>query len=353
MGAVHLGQDAAFGSLQVIMRSSTTGIILAACAATSVDAQSMYGIMFRTGGQTSGLNPILYDVNPSTGAATNPRNVNVNVCVGLAIDPASGTMYGLTDQFGRINNQSGQGGKNLLFSINPATGFATGIGRLDPTGVFQEFEGDLAFHPVTGVLWGVSTSQNGAAIFTISTSTGLATQVSSYLAPNIDISALAFDANGNMFALDTRYPTNPGPAILLRIDPATGTALQSWTTTTTLGTCAGMTFGPGGVLYVTDGDTGGTNKLYSFDFGAGTLVAIGPTGAAGGLYAGLAGLAYRAPACPCDLVPDGSVDGLDLGILLAEWGPATPSTRADFNSDGNVDGNDLGLLLAAWGPCPG
>ena len=26
---------------------------------------------------------------------------------------------------------------------------------------------------------------------------------------------------------------------------------------------------------------------------------------------------------------------------------------ADFNDDGSVDGNDLGSLLAAWGPCPG
>ena len=328
-------------------------MLLAACAAAPSDAQSMYGIMFRTGGQTSGMNPILYDVDPQTGAATNPRNVNVNVCVGLAIDPSTGTMYGLTDQFGRINNQSGQGGKNLLFSINPATGFATGIGRLDPTGVFQEFEGDLAFNPVTGVLWGVSTSQNGAAIFTIDTATGLATQVSSYLAPNIDISGLAFDASGGMFLLDTRFPTSPGPAIVLRVDPATGTVLQSWVTGTQLGSCAGMTFGPGGTLYVADGDTGGTNKLYSFDFGTGTLATIGATGAAGGIYAGLAGLAYSAPACPCDLVPDGAVDGLDLGVLLSEWGPATPATRSDRNDDGAVDGNDLGTLLAAWGPCPG
>jgi hypothetical protein len=28
-------------------------------------------------------------------------------------------------------------------------------------------------------------------------------------------------------------------------------------------------------------------------------------------------------------------------------------TIADLNSDGAVDGLDLGLLLAAWGPCAG
>ena len=332
-------------------QTRVTAIALALCAATASQAQ-MYGIMFRTGGQTSGLNPILYDVDPATGAATNPRNVNVNDCVGITIDPATGVMYGLTDQFGRINNQSGTGGKNLLFSINPATGLATGIGRLDPSGVFQEFEGDIAFNPTTGVLWGVSTSQNGAAIYTVNKATGLATQVSSYLAPNIDISALAFDAVGGMYLLDTRYPTAPGPAILVKVDPTTGAALQTWTTTTPLGTCAGMAFGPGGVLYVADGDTGGTNNLYSFDFAAGGLVTVGPTGAAGGTYKGLAGLVYNAPPCPPDLDHSGGVDGADLGILLAEWGVATAGTRSDLNQDGQVDGADLGLLLAAWGPCP-
>ncbi len=285
-------------------------VAVAMCAGASVQAQSMYGIMFRTGSQTSGLNPILYDVNPATGAATNPRNVNVNDCVGITIDPATGVMYGLTDQFGRINNQSGQGGKNLLFSINPTTGAATGIGRLDPTGVFQEFEGDIAFNPVTGALWGVSTSQNGAAIYTINKSTGLATQVSSYLAANIDISGMTFDANGNMYILDTRYPTSPGPAILSRIDPATGATLQSWTTSTLLGNCAGLTFGPGGVLYVADGDTSGTNNLYSFDFNTGSLVTIGATGAAGGIYQGLAGLAYGTVPAPA------SVALLGLGALV-------------------------------------
>jgi hypothetical protein len=48
------------------------------------------------------------------------------------------------------------------------------------------------------------------------------------------------------------------------------------------------------------------------------------------------------------------VDGNDLGLLLAAWGPCPTSgtCAADLNDDGNVDGNDLGLMLAAWGACP-
>ena len=58
--------------------------------------------------------------------------------------------------------------------------------------------------------------------------------------------------------------------------------------------------------------------------------------------------------CPADLNDDGVVDGIDLGLLLAAWGPCPTSGAcpADFNDDGAVDGSDLGILLAAWGPCP-
>jgi hypothetical protein len=53
------------------------------------------------------------------------------------------------------------------------------------------------------------------------------------------------------------------------------------------------------------------------------------------------------PAAPGDLNGDGSVDGVDLGILLGSWGgPAGP---ADLNGDGSVDGVDLGILLGNWG----
>ena len=56
-------------------------------------------------------------------------------------------------------------------------------------------------------------------------------------------------------------------------------------------------------------------------------------------------------ACFGDLNGDGSVNGADLGILLAAWGPCR-GCAADLNDDGIVGGADLGLLLAAWGTCP-
>ncbi len=59
------------------------------------------------------------------------------------------------------------------------------------------------------------------------------------------------------------------------------------------------------------------------------------------LFEGLA----RSP----DISGDGAVDGADLGILLAEWGPGgTIGSPGDLDDDGEVDGADMGLLLGAW-----
>ena len=60
--------------------------------------------------------------------------------------------------------------------------------------------------------------------------------------------------------------------------------------------------------------------------------------------------------CECigDLFVDGVVNGIDLGALLAYWGPTTSSSasqRCDLNRDGAVDGIDLGYMLSRWGPC--
>ena len=61
-------------------------------------------------------------------------------------------------------------------------------------------------------------------------------------------------------------------------------------------------------------------------------------------------------ACRCagDIVTDGTVNGADLGTLLAYWGPANSGTfsrASDINSDGRIDGSDLGVLLSNWGTC--
>jgi len=74
-------------------------------------------------------------------------------------------------------------------------------------------------------------------------------------------------------------------------------------------------------------------------------------GGVGGQNQRLLALAVRAVrSAPCDLDGSGTVDGVDLGILLSGWGPALDPNAADVNQDCAVDGLDLGALLASWGP---
>ena len=54
------------------------------------------------------------------------------------------------------------------------------------------------------------------------------------------------------------------------------------------------------------------------------------------------------PPLAADLNGDLRVDGVDLGILLAAWGPCA-GCPADINGDGFVTAVDLASLLAAWG----
>ena len=55
-------------------------------------------------------------------------------------------------------------------------------------------------------------------------------------------------------------------------------------------------------------------------------------------------------ACPGDFNLDHNVNGADMGMLLAAWGPNAPPA-IDLNADGSVGGADLAILLGAWGPC--
>jgi hypothetical protein len=74
-------------------------------------------------------------------------------------------------------------------------------------------------------------------------------------------------------------------------------------------------------------------------------------GGVGGQNQRLLALTVRAvDGAPGDLDRSGTVDGVDLGILLSAWGPALDPHAADLTQDCAVDGLDLGTLLSAWGP---
>lgn len=127
-----------------------------------------------------------------------------------------------------------------------------------------------------------------------------------------------------------------------------------------------LAFGPGGVSL---GATGSVNESVAVDapppivnqpFPLPTILPPGSTAnllMSGTFSAGTAttvasaSLAATGPLVlrPGDLNADGTVNGLDLGILLGSWGPVGPGIPADINGDGTVNGLDLGVLLGNWG----
>ncbi len=109
-------------------------------------------------------NGVLWDVNPSTGAVSNPRSTGLSYLSGIAYS-ASGTLYGLA-----INIPSGTNPAGTIYTINPTTGAATLVGGLGLTAIY---EGDLAFDPTTGVLYGLQDEVNfNLFLYRVNPSTG-------------------------------------------------------------------------------------------------------------------------------------------------------------------------------------
>jgi 6-phosphogluconolactonase (cycloisomerase 2 family) len=103
------------------------------------------------------------------------------------------------------------------------------------------------------------------------------------------------------------------------------------------------------LLFATDRDTilDGVRGVYSFTIASdGSLIQNGPLVDSQGIAPNAIAAWTPAAALFGDLNGDGTIDGADLGALLAAWG-ATGGV-ADLNEDGIVDGADLGLLLGVW-----
>ena len=87
---------------------------------------------------------------------------------------------------------------------------------------------------------------------------------------------------------------------------------------------------------------------------AGVYVVWQPIATSGAVGYGYAMTATVGGGSTGDLDGSGAVDGPDLAMLLAGWGPCPPAPTPcirDLTADGAVDGRDLATLLAAWGPC--
>jgi DNA-binding beta-propeller fold protein YncE len=238
-------------------------------------AAELVGVSFADG--------LVYDVDAQTGAATDPRALttadplNLTSLAGIEID-GDGTVFTVT-------TQSFAPYPSTLFSVPLEDPFPA-VTSLGAVGA-QVGEGDLALDPQSGDLFAVGLTDLIApfTLLRIDRSDPAAAQVVGQIGLN-DVSALAFDPSGALYALDT------GADALLELDPSNASTLSTTPLSIALGTLAGMDIDPAtGTVYVADGGTGGTNTLYTLDPATGVLDAIGPLGIA----SGLSGLAVPEP----------------------------------------------------------
>ena len=201
----------------------------------------------------------LFNVNPATGMLSAGTNIGIGNVIGLEMH-TDGFLYTV-----RASGSLAPGTEKALYKVNPDTGVATLIGSLGLTGAL--YEGDIAFHPISGVLYGIS----GSKFFTINLGTGAATLLGSVGVFNSDFSSLAFDTSGNLWAIDNTTTPGTYPTKLLRLDPANGATLSSVNTSLNLGSMGGMDYDEAsGDLYVMDSQYSGsvyagTNSVYTIN----------------------------------------------------------------------------------------
>lgn len=127
-------------------------------------------------GQTYFGVSMLYTVNPATGFATavGPSGATINFGTsGLAIDQASHKFYAVGDM-------DGLGQHRGLFDVNPATGAATLIGPTVKAGAYLY---DLGLDPVSGVLYANGTYEFlglGSELLTLNKGTGAETLIGNH-----------------------------------------------------------------------------------------------------------------------------------------------------------------------------
>ncbi|TGN99988.1 hypothetical protein PN36_26665 [Candidatus Thiomargarita nelsonii] len=232
----------------------------------------LYGI---DSGINNNFTTTLYDIDPITGLAFNPRNTGIGNAIGLEWGPGGNFLYTVTTAFGTSSNP------DSLYRINPTTGVSQFVGFLN---IGTIFEGDLAVHPSTGVLYGIGgVGSFGETLYTIDWN-GQANIKGHPAGPNSDYSYLSFHDNGTLYAIDNTMTPGQLPTQLVTLNPATGQILTSQTLTPALGGSGGMDFDPAtGLFSVVDGQEAGSvyagaRALYTLNTTLPALALRGPTG---------------------------------------------------------------------------
>ena len=197
----------------------------------------------------------IYDVDPVTGAATNPRETGIRYLSGIAFS-ADGTLYARTASWGPDAYS--------LFRVDPYSGDSTLVGFIGKSG------GDIDFDPDTGFLYAGHHLGGGSysELFTIDPASATPTSIGSCLGW---LGSLAFSSTGELYALDANDMR------LLTLDKHNGSILHD-IPLAGASTIDGMEFLPDGTALVTGDDALGVWHLYTLDLGTGVMTPRGPTG---------------------------------------------------------------------------
>ena len=209
--------DLALAPVFTVSDRAGTGI----AALSGLDRQPS-GTLFASSGFRDGGN--IYTINETTGAATLVGASGFPAVSALAFDQ-SGNLFGSASTDPALF-------PDTLISINTATGVGTTIGTYNAFGI-SGIDG-LAFHPTTGILYGMSVfdADGTDPLFSIDPSTGEATflgrvtEAGTGNAAPESIAGLTFDHNGNLYG---STGSRDGSILSIDIDNLTFTILGDGT----------------------------------------------------------------------------------------------------------------------------
>ncbi len=205
-------------------------------------------------------NSALYDIDKTTGAASNPRSTGISGVIDIAFGQHS-IIYAVS------NGVPTPADFGALYTINRTTGVASQVGLLG----FEVGEGDLDFDPRTGTLFAVfgkDSQTNQKQFIRIDTQTGQGTIIADDI--GYEASGLAFNASGTLYALDDSNDR------LLIINKSDGSIVQSTPLSTPVASLVGMDFDPiDGTLYVADGEAQPNGLLYTVNVSNGQMALVG------------------------------------------------------------------------------